>query len=460
MRNFTLSMIAAALMVATGASAQSENTKVLLPASTKAMYARFAKSFKNSKPSAPSKSGVRAKRAAEASIWKAQHDVEYYYDGGNWEKSADNTYTYNKAGLPLTQVQFAYDEYAKVENTYNDKGQITNQTMSTSTDGVNYTPYAVREQTYDDRTGYVTKYSSKIYDSDEGAWSNASGSNYSVIERNADGAIVKLSKYTIDSNTGDYVESERLELSYDNGGTAPTDLKIYEIDDDTQKLALEEEFKDMVWEKSDGQITDYSFLDLVSENNVLKSATVPSDDGDMYINITSNDKGEFTAKITISGNNSVYQTESLKYTDDNGSYRYGIDVYSVYNGKEMLAMTDYIKETYDGNGNSTLQEEWASPDYFEDPELVSGVKHDYKYDGPHGEMTEDIESDNEGDGYEPYIKIVYDTFTDVTTAIKGVADSGADAPAAYYNLQGMKVSNADKGLYIMKRGGKVVKVMK
>ena len=460
MRNFTLAVVAAAMMAATGANAQSENTKALLPASTKAMYARLAKSLRIFKPSASAMSKARAKRAAEASIWKAQHDVEYDYDDGNWEKSADNTYTYNKSGQALTQVQLAYGEYAKLENTYDDKGQVTNQTMSLSTDGVNYTPYAVREQTYDDRTGYVTKYSSKIYDSDEGSWSDASGCNYSVIERNADGAIVKLSKYTIDSSTGDYAESERLEMTYANGGTAPTGMKIYGVDEETNKLSLAEELKDMVWVKSDGQITSYSFLDLVSENNVLKSATIPSSDADMLVDVTSNDKGEFTAKITISGNPSVYQTESLKYTDQNGSYRYGIDVYSVYLGQETLAVTDYITETYDDNGNSTMQEEWASPDYFEDAELVSGVKHAYKYDGPHGEMTEDIESDNDGEGYEPYVKVVYDTFVDVATAIKGVADGSADAPATYYNLQGMKVDNADKGLYIMKRGGKVVKIMK
>ncbi len=49
------------------------------------------------------------------------------------------------------------------------------------------------------------------------------------------------------------------------------------------------------------------------------------------------------------------------------------------------------------------------------------------------------------------------TFTaSVATGIDGVA-AGADAPAEYYNLQGVRVENPAQGLYIVVRNGKATK---
>ena len=46
-----------------------------------------------------------------------------------------------------------------------------------------------------------------------------------------------------------------------------------------------------------------------------------------------------------------------------------------------------------------------------------------------------------------------------TTGVEGI-EIDENAPVEYYNLQGVRVENPANGLYIMRQGDKVVKVIK
>ena len=47
---------------------------------------------------------------------------------------------------------------------------------------------------------------------------------------------------------------------------------------------------------------------------------------------------------------------------------------------------------------------------------------------------------------------------DATSGVEGVAaDSDADAPIEYFNLQGVRVDNPGHGIYIRRQGNKVSK---
>ena len=48
---------------------------------------------------------------------------------------------------------------------------------------------------------------------------------------------------------------------------------------------------------------------------------------------------------------------------------------------------------------------------------------------------------------------------EVSTGIESVDAEEVEAPVEYYNLQGVKVANPEKGLYIKKQGKKVTKVI-
>ena len=465
MKNFTLAVLTATF-VATGAFAQTSADKNILPVKTKALLEKFEKNMHAVKTMPATIKTMRAKRANEAAIWKPQHGIQYLYDEGwGWDKDAENNYTYNTQGLVLTQVLYQNCVYAKLENTYNSKGQITHQIISNSLDGKTYETNSERVLEYDEQTGYTTKDETKISDG-EGGTTISNGSNYTTIERNGDGNITKLTKYTMSG--GEYAESERMEIEYANGGNAPTTITCYGYDEDDATYGITETYTDMTWTKSDGQLTSANPLALISKTNQLKSCTIPGDEITLKFNVVdAKDNGAFTIRVNYEYDGQPvpgeykYAEEKLEFTDDNGSYQYGVYIY-YYN---QVALANYIKEKFDAHGNSILQEKWEEDWVSENGKgavRVDGIKHEYKYDGSHGEMTECIELDynSKKNKYLPYMKVTFDSFIDTNvTAIKGVNDN-TTKPATFYNLQGLKVNDNAKGLYIMKQGSKTVKIMK
>ncbi|WP_308245210.1 hypothetical protein [uncultured Prevotella sp.] len=470
MKNFTLAVITATF-VATGAFAQTSADKNILPIETKVLLEKFEKNMHAVKTMPATTKTMRAKRANEAAIWKPQHDIQYSYDEG-WDKDAENNYTYNTQGLVLTQVLYQNCVYAKLENTYNSKGQITHQIISNSLDGKTYETNSERVLEYDEQTGYTTKDETKVSDG-EGGTMISDGSNYTTIERNSDGNITKLTKYTTNyslypESYNEYHESERMEIEYANGGNAPTSITCYGYQKDGISYGLTETYTDMTWTKSDGQLTSANPLALISKTNQLKSCTIPGDEITLKFNVVdAKDNGAFTIRVNYEYDGQPvpgeykYAEEKLEFTDDNGSYQYGVYIY-YYN---QVALANYIKEKFDAHGNSIRQEKWEEDWISENSKgavLDAGIKHQYKYDGPHGEMTEDIKLDynSNKNTYLRNMKMTYDSFFDANvTAIKCVNDN-TNEPATFYNLQGMKVNDNAKGLYIMKQGSKIVKIMK
>lgn len=48
-------------------------------------------------------------------------------------------------------------------------------------------------------------------------------------------------------------------------------------------------------------------------------------------------------------------------------------------------------------------------------------------------------------------------YPDGTTGIEAVEAENTNAPAVYYNLQGVEVANPENGIYVVRRGNKVTK---
>ena len=339
-------------------------------------------------------------------------------------------------------------------------------------DGKTYETNSERVLEYDEQTGYTTKDETKVSDG-EGGTMISDGSNYTTIERNSDGNITKLTKYTTNyslypESYNEYHESERMEIEYANGGNAPTSITCYGYQKDGISYGLTETYTDMTWTKSDGQLTSANPLALISKTNQLKSCTIPGDEITLKFNVVdAKDNGAFTIRVNYEYDGQPvpgeykYAEEKLEFTDDNGSYQYGVYIY-YYN---QVALANYIKEKFDAHGNSIRQEKWEEDWISENSKgavLDAGIKHQYKYDGPHGEMTEDIKLDynSNKNTYLRNMKMTYDSFFDANvTAIKCVNDN-TNKPATFYNLQGLKVNDNAKGLYIMKQGSKTVKIMK
>ncbi len=45
------------------------------------------------------------------------------------------------------------------------------------------------------------------------------------------------------------------------------------------------------------------------------------------------------------------------------------------------------------------------------------------------------------------------------SGIKGIEADGSNAPAEFFNLNGVRVANPENGLYIKRQGGKTAKVL-
>lgn len=468
MKNFTFASMSAALVLSTAVNAQALNTDITLPQNTKAAIEKLMKAKKAIRTTTIAKKAMAAMRAAESEKWMPTHDVEYSYDDGDWYKEAENTYTYDNRGLTLSQVQLSYGEYTKLENTYNEKGQIVEQHMFTSEDGTNYTEMVKRMQEYDERTGTVTKYEAFSYDEDENAWTRSRGTNKREIVRNADGNITSCTYYSLNSDGETWDEVNKLAFTYANGGSAPTGCTYSEE-------GVEVTYSGMVWTKCTGQITEDLGEGWMTNGNALKSTHMldVEDDETVEYNITAEaqDNGDFHYLIKMPDYDYLMLVMYKKTTDDNGSFKAGLSTYFnrtgasvTYDDKYLVGENQTNICTFDNNGNLTLNEIYIANDQTGEAELYEGSKYEYKYDGSHGEMTESVQYDynSSSSEYEPSMKIEYSDFTNVagTNGIHGVenVDGGV---AEFYNLQGMKMNNAaQKGIYIMKQNGKTVKVMK
>lgn len=468
MKNFTLAIASAALMLSASANAQAPAANYKLPKNAKEAVKRLAKAQKAIRSAATASKAMAAARAAEKELWMPAHDVEYSYDEGDWYKEAENDYTYTNTGLTKSQVQFSYGEYTKLENVYNDNGQVVEQHMYSSEDGTNYTELVKRTQEFDERTGVVTKYEAFSYDTDENVWTRSRGTNKREIVRNADGNITSSTYYTLNADGETWDEVNNITFKYNAGSSAPTEC-VYTEDGTTVT------YSNMVWKKSNGQLTEELGESWMSDDNVLESTHMVDveEEGTVEYNITAEKEanGDFYYLIKMPGYDYLMMAMYKKTTDENGSFKSGLSTYFnqsganvTYDDKYLVSEDQYVIYEFDAQGNLTLEEGYEANQNTGIPEVYDGVKFEYKYEGTHGEMTESVmyAYDSSASEYEPYTKIEYSNFTNVagTVGIHGV-ENAANSVAEYYNLQGMKLGNAaQKGIYIMKQGGKTVKMMK
>ena len=468
MKNFTLAIASAAVMLSASANAQTLGTNNLMPQNAKETFKRLVKAQKTVRTATTTKKAMAAARAAEKELWMPTHDVEYSYDEGDWYKEAENTYTYTNTGLTKSQVQLSYGEYTKLENVYNDKGQIMEQHLYSSEDGTDYTELVKRTQEYDEQTGVVTKYEAFSYDTDSNEWTRSRGTNKREIVRNADGNITSCTYYTLNDDGENWDEVNSVAFTYDAGSSAPKEC-VYTEDGTTVT------YSNMKWKKCNGQLTEELGESWVSGDNVLVSTNMlqVDDEGSVEYNITAEaeDNGDFHYLIKMPTYNYIMLVMYKKTTDENGSCKSGLSTYFnktgadvTYDDQYLVSEDQYIIDEYDAQGNLTLEEGYEANQTTGVPEIYDGVKYEYKYEGSHGEMTESVmyTYDSSSSEYAPQMKIEYSDFTNVagTVGINGVADA-ANGVAEYYNLQGMKLDNAaQKGIYIMKQNGKTVKMMK
>ncbi len=463
MKRFTIIALAALLAGADTAEAQQLRVKRIhtAPVSAAAGVKSGKIAFK-AMATSPRRSGSTVE-------YMPKTQAEYTYVSGRWVNSGTYTFTYNELGLPTTIDYNDGESLLRTERTYTADGQLATETTSVSEDnGATFTPSEKKEQTYDPVFPQLTLTKDKyIWLND--AWQPNYDSFHRTVERNADNNVTSLSLAV--PYMGNFEETLRITNTFNAETKKAETFQLEELQQDgswgrTQFL------RNLTWKETNGQIVDQYDL-WMSYGNKLLSGTIADNDpttGEMvdfgFINIAYGDNGNDYVETIDYTDVLSRSVTSHETTDSYGSYDHIYRYYEDTAGDNQLDSTDladYSREsgTYDAHGNMTLNEQYGINSETGKEELTGATRYEYTYDAAHGDKEKDLtmsEYDYDKKRFTPTMKICTTEYVAVASGIRGVnADKGETS--AVYNLLGVKSNGtAGKGIYIVKKNGKFIKV--
>ena len=448
MKHFTLLM--AGMLMAGTAQAQTQfKQKTHMPAKAHAV-----------KSVADMRTRAKQVREARTPLYKALLEEEWSYEEGEWMLFSTTTLKYDKQGNILTTLNQDIDEVNLLTTyEYNADNLWTSKIEGTSEGEEEIVNTDKQTREYDPIVKDFVCVSND-YMWEEGEWSLANRGRTWIrnITRDVENRITAISVKTL--YMGEFQETRKTTITYNEKGEADTwKLEELQYDGEVEEMVETYTVKDMEWEKTDGQITAGDIEDFFTGNNLLKKAVVTEPDygetGTITASYESDGSYSFTLDYFEEGESVGYDVFTHAVTDENGSYTESLEYYE---GDEVME-SESMTVTYNSHGDIIKEES------FYDGELAGGMQYDCTYEN--GNLTEWVmnEYSYDDETYLPMMKIVYKNYTDVTTGIKSAVAAVADGKEqAVYNLQGTLLStttdNLPAGLYIVKKDGKTVKMIK
>lgn len=432
----------------------------------------FVKISKKPVSEAVAKSRTVLAKTTQPQLWRATKISKAYWEitdwntmTGNWGEPNTTTYTYNNAG----QITSESDIYNKTEYEYDVDGRCVRIIRYYGIDGP-VVPTEKTEFTYDSIVkNFVTE--EKQYQYDDNKW-ELTNDYRTVITRNADNNITQIKEQSYSSyfETPSWQDESLVEIGYGADKKANT-IKLYDYED--SKPMPEAELVDIVWDRTDGQIVDIDTDDaeFFLGANRIKSAkgvaayTYPYA-GDIYYNVEYKPE-DAGFKMTATMNGALYMSQDYTVIDAYGSYtseEYEIDYDSEDDGIYVPDGPQFDVETkiYDAYG-IVLKESYISyidGDKTNDIDSQNETTADVTYDATHGYPLEyTVRSSYDGNVPENREHVVFSDYYDVIAADVTDVEIDENAPAEYYNLQGVRVANPTTGLYIRRQGNSVSKVV-
>ncbi len=420
------------------------------------------------------------------SIWKPRTEQVFECWDGEWMLSSTYTYTYNIKGLPVVTLEDMDGDLYRTTYTYNENGKKTVELVESaiSEDGEvgEFTPSEKKVKEYDPiMKDLVVLNNEMVFDEVENDWVVQGNCFKRTITRDAANNVTGLTVATWLLQTapngelvGDYSDIEKFEVTYDADGKAST-YSIYFLDYDyntgTTFWGTPTEYKNIKWQNTNGQFRSTDFTEYLVGDNRVASADV-YEDGEQTGTITVTYKEgtrDFTAVIEDAEGISK-EVHMLETLDENGSYKESFVYYEDMDGNGKWEnnpdegiyeiSSEEVIANYDAQGNLVKEEYFMEMEG--ERESMGATIYDLKYEGPHGELSETLISEDYGDGAEPMMKIVASDFFDVVSGINNATTLAG--PTKVYNLQGVMVGtstdNLPAGLYIIQKGSKSQKVLK
>lgn len=414
--------------------------------------------------------------AAGGPVWCPVSSTSYYHADEGWAKLESATYQYDSHGNCTEIIRTDQDGVLQKQIlTYNEFGMCVAAEMFSGKDGVDWENSFKTSYAYDPIVhNFVTEY--LAYNWEAGEWNR--GSCYSLeVSRDNDGNIVEILFSTTDGPDA-FKPMSKSEWIYGSTGKA-SEYRYYAAVSGTE-MQLQNAYKDIVWEETDGQLTLlYGDLSMMTESpNRLKSA-VPCRSGESdgliqaeyfegnsgYL-VTEKNSDDIVTR-TVRKEIGADKTETLtrEYYDNSGKFVDASVEIKKYDGHNNL-VEQTTKELSDS--------EWR---------ILSSVNYSNTYDanGNVSEQTMNVYVAESGE-YEPRFRTVYGEYINVA----GLGSVTSDAHTAWqvcgdvvraeaegltgltvYNLQGVTVGHVDAeassatisiasqlpGLYIIRADG-------
>lgn len=483
MRNSTILLASALLLGGMTAQAQSAAKHFRINRSVVTRNNTQSVALNNTMgKTAVTKKAVR--KAFAGSIYKPQRETVYEYLDGEWVKASEYVYTYNAQGNVVTQTETSEDGTTLTEYAWSEDGltetQIQKIAESDDEEPINSSKLVlVHDPILPDLVVEKKRYE---WDEDANAWVETADAFRRDITRDADNNLTSLT-ISVPYN-GAYDAIQRYTNTVDPATKQIATYKFEELGYNGN-WRVTEFLRNLKWAETNGQLVS-QFDEWMQWGNKLLTGNLcyTEDDGEVYdfgsVKIDYKEDGGFHEVFDYTDVLEQSVTDQTM-TDDNGSFVFENKVREDLNEDGKLTddeLTYWEKQvvTYDSHKNLVEEEAFMlaegedSEEETEVPapelEKIFGIKYDYVYDADHGDVEKETvtsEYDYDEQDYVPNIKVVVNNFVDIATGIKS-ANSTDNSVTAIYNLQGARVSTAEamngKGLYIVKKGNRTIKVMR
>lgn len=396
------------------------------------------------------------KKSPDAAKWLPEEQTEYIYED-EWIEIGVVQFTYDSKGNSITELLTGEDGSYKTIKEYDDNNQRTSMLTLADEGGTwvneSWTTYAYDPIIHD---YYIMRMS---YNWTDNAWIENIKCETNEIVRNDAGNIVSIVKNLPLGRA--LMPAYKLEWTYDeqSGKAVGMTYYYYNSTKDSWVVYNATEYKDLVWEATDGQMTEADINSFTEGPNRLTSCAVYCQgaiDGYFFVSYDAN--GGYTANHTFADPSVIGISNVKAFTDDLGSFT--LTTYEYFDNKNNpTTEPEYIgrlRVIYNEHGDVTLE---TYSEVFEegDEDILEGYKYDYTYD-ENGNVSEYVSYVYDYDTYQynPETKIVFNNYIKIS-GIENVAVD-KEATTEYFDMQGRRVANPANGIYIKRQGEKVVKV--
>ena len=390
-----------------------------------------------------------------------------------WGDMNVEKYTYNADGSVATMEETGQ----KTVYTYNADGKLAKEEVINVYNG-SEKPVSTKVYEYDSVVrDFVVSETEYFYQGHaEPLYINGNGTE---ITRDSAGNITKVRDYTVSNGNKTY-DDEQMTVAYGSDGKASTVTFEKLTSKNGQTVTeIEEQWSDIVWESTDGQILSMEFddkdADMYFSSNRVASANVASESWPQTAAFTATYDGDSYHSIVMMGSDRILEitfdcVEKFAPRDDfDECYSYEADTYEVEfdndNGQFYIEsrVSKKEKNVADAFGICLLNEQTVT--YHKqsgDTTETETEKTEVTYDQESGLPIQAAKWEK-GDTDKDFIPVSIYFFSDYVNVdpagVTALQPDGTDASVEYYDLNGVRVSEPADGIFIRRSGNHTEKVL-